>query len=183
LGLRGKRGQGGGEREKGRTRRAEGGPGRGDVGQRGMGGEGEKEGQTLLTSFRGAKAEGMCDRGEGEGRGKGRANFVDLHKIPLMAACHGTSWNTASKILVNGFATLSLVDDGFYGSGVYVFFFEFQPPRNFLTLHRYFTTFARYTIPYLGLYLDPCIIISYVIIGIIFLKNLKFFKNNFLILK
>jgi hypothetical protein len=50
---------------------------------------------------------------------------------------------------MNGFASLSIIDAGFYGAGMY------------------FTTFAKYTLPYFVSTANPAIIISYLIPGII----------------
>jgi len=68
-------------------------------------------------------------------------------KLPLLLVLHGTSTGTAWKICASGFATLSLLDAGFYGSGIY------------------FTTFAQYTLPYFITTSDPCVIISLLIPG------------------
>jgi len=68
-------------------------------------------------------------------------------KLPILPVLHGTSTGTAWKICASGFATLSLIDAGFYGSGIY------------------FTTSAQYTLPYFISTIDPCVIISLLIPG------------------
>jgi len=67
--------------------------------------------------------------------------------LPIFATIHGTSLGAAWKICSNGFASLSLVDAGFYGVGMY------------------FTTFAKYALPYFISATEPAIIISYLIPG------------------
>jgi len=67
--------------------------------------------------------------------------------VPILATVHGTSASSAWKICQAGFATLSSLDSGFYGAGIY------------------FTTSSKYAIPYYGTKPDPSIIISWVITG------------------
>jgi hypothetical protein len=47
--------------------------------------------------------------------------------VAILPAFHGTSLQTAWNIVRSGFATLSLLDSGWYGAGIYfvcVFFFR-----------------------------------------------------------
>lgn len=78
-------------------------------------------------------------------------SHVSRCKLPILATVHGTSLSSAWKICNNGFASLSLVDCGFYGVGMY------------------FTTYAKYSLPYFVSTSQPAIIISYVIPGKFFL--------------
>jgi len=69
--------------------------------------------------------------------------------IKIIPLIHGTDYETALKICSTGFASLSVLDSGWYGQGVY------------------FSSSAKYVIPYM-LKPKPAIIISYVIPGNIF---------------
>ena len=89
-------------------------------------------------------------------------------EVPILATVHGTSGPSAWKICQGGFAALSSLDSGYYGAGKWFFvgaqnetLTESNP--NFICLGIYFTTSARYAIPYYGTKPDPSIIISYVI--------------------
>eukprot|EP01127_Copromyxa_protea_P016986 TRINITY_DN513_c0_g1_i2.p1 TRINITY_DN513_c0_g1~~TRINITY_DN513_c0_g1_i2.p1 ORF type:complete len:1241 (+),score=206.88 TRINITY_DN513_c0_g1_i2:2442-6164(+) len=71
--------------------------------------------------------------------------------IPIiLPAVHGTSLDVAWKICATGFAALSILDDGFFGKGMY------------------FTTFATYALPYFSKKSDPAIILSFVLPGVAF---------------
>ena len=65
--------------------------------------------------------------------------------VPVLATIHGTAGSAAWKICSGGFAALSSLDSGYYGAGIY------------------FTTSAKYAIPYYATKADPAIIISWVI--------------------
>jgi len=69
--------------------------------------------------------------------------------LPIIPTLHGTDDNVAWKIAATGFATLSALDAGWYGQGIY------------------FTTYAPYTLPYL-IKPNPALIISYVTPGNVF---------------
>lgn len=71
-------------------------------------------------------------------------------RVPILPLCHATETYTAEKICETGFATISLLDDGYYGSGIY------------------FSSFALYTIPYLLRKTQPSLILAYVIPGNVF---------------
>jgi len=70
----------------------------------------------------------------------------DSRLVSIVPVCHGTDLPTAEKIAETGFANLSSVDEGYYGKGIY------------------FTTYALYTIPYLGSK-QPVILLSWAIPG------------------
>lgn len=58
-------------------------------------------------------------------------SFIDQQsQVPLIFCAHGTEFALGMSIAANGFASLSTLDSGFYGKGMY------------------FTTHAKYTIPY-----------------------------------
>ena len=65
----------------------------------------------------------------------------------VVAMYHGTSYAVGVEICKTGFATLSLLDSGWYGSGIY------------------FTSFYKYCIPYICSRKDPVILISYILPG------------------
>ena len=67
--------------------------------------------------------------------------------IPLIPVLHGTDLTIAEKIAKTGFATLSSLDAGFYGKGIY------------------FTTNLLYTLPYCMGKRCPAVIISYTNMG------------------
>jgi len=71
----------------------------------------------------------------------------EISNSPILVAAHGTSYETAKKIMSGGFATLSLLDDGFYGQGIYL------------------SSQCIYTFPYCAIYNDPCVIICFIIPG------------------
>lgn len=70
--------------------------------------------------------------------------------VPLLPALHGTDLLVAEKIAQTGFASLSSLDPGFFGRGIY------------------FTTSLPYTLPYSCGKRKPSVIISYVNMGNIF---------------
>jgi len=67
--------------------------------------------------------------------------------VPVIPTIHGTAAAVAWKICHGGFATLSSLDIGFFGAGIY------------------FTTSAKYAIPYFATKAQPAIIISYLVPG------------------
>src|SRR5205085_7099879 len=67
--------------------------------------------------------------------------------VPVLATIHGTAATAAWKICSGGFAALSSLDSGYYGAGIY------------------FTTSAKYAVPYFATKAEPSIIISWVIVG------------------
>lgn len=67
-------------------------------------------------------------------------------KIPIWLAMHGTDVHVAEKIVETGFASLSSLDAGYYGKGIY------------------FATYAYYVLPYLRSQ-HPTIILSWLIPG------------------
>jgi len=66
---------------------------------------------------------------------------------PVIPTIHGTSGTSAWLIVAGGFATLSSLDAGYYGAGIY------------------FTTSAKYAVPYFATKPDPSILISWVMVG------------------
>jgi len=67
--------------------------------------------------------------------------------VPILPVAHGTDFSLAMAICSTGFATLSSLDAGWYGSGVY------------------FTSYVMYALPYFSNRKDPALIISYVFLG------------------
>jgi len=67
--------------------------------------------------------------------------------IVVLPVVHGTDSKTAFAIAASGFANLSVLDDGFYGKGIY------------------FTSSARYAFPYYATKKNPAVIIGYCITG------------------
>lgn len=81
---------------------------------------------------------------------KDRCNSLSYNvnqPIPLVPVLHGTDITVAEKIAKTGFATLSSLDAGFYGKGIY------------------FTTNLLYTLPYCMGKRFPAVIISYTNMG------------------
>jgi len=70
-----------------------------------------------------------------------------FESVPVLATIHGTAATAAWKICSGGFAALSSLDSGYYGAGIY------------------FTTSAKYAVPYFATKPEPAIIISWVIVG------------------
>jgi hypothetical protein len=71
-------------------------------------------------------------------------------QVPLLPVLHGTDYLVAEKIAQTGFASLSSLDAGFFGKGIY------------------FTTHLLYTLPYCCMKRNPAVIISYVNMGNIY---------------
>jgi len=67
--------------------------------------------------------------------------------VGIIPTIHGTSASVAWKICQGGFANLSALDVGYFGSGIY------------------FATSAKYALPYYATKQNPAIIISYLIPG------------------
>jgi len=65
--------------------------------------------------------------------------------VSIVRAWHGTSLESAHKILKNGFANLATLDDGWFGKGIY------------------FTTHPEYGFHYCKNKSQPCLILCYVI--------------------
>jgi len=65
----------------------------------------------------------------------------------IIPACHGTNQSIAEKICETGFASLSSLDAGYFGKGIY------------------FTTFSMYCVPYIAPKKQPTIIVSYLLPG------------------
>ncbi len=70
--------------------------------------------------------------------------------IPPLPVLHGTDLAIAEKIAQTGFASLSSLDAGFYGKGIY------------------FTTYLLYTLPYCLMKRTPSVILSYTNMGNIY---------------
>eukprot|EP01126_Amoeba_proteus_P054248 TRINITY_DN6665_c0_g1_i4.p1 TRINITY_DN6665_c0_g1~~TRINITY_DN6665_c0_g1_i4.p1 ORF type:complete len:176 (-),score=31.57 TRINITY_DN6665_c0_g1_i4:35-562(-) len=68
-------------------------------------------------------------------------------KVPIWPLLHGTDFSIALAISSTGFATLSSLDAGWYGRGIY------------------FTSYFTYAIPYCANRANPALIVSYVIMG------------------
>jgi len=75
---------------------------------------------------------------------------LTLESSPILPVVHGTDASIAWKIAEGGFAALSTLDDGYYGKGIY------------------FSTSAKYVIPYMGNKKRPTILICYVVPGNIY---------------
>eukprot|EP01127_Copromyxa_protea_P005204 TRINITY_DN150_c1_g1_i10.p1 TRINITY_DN150_c1_g1~~TRINITY_DN150_c1_g1_i10.p1 ORF type:complete len:764 (-),score=100.45 TRINITY_DN150_c1_g1_i10:18-2309(-) len=69
------------------------------------------------------------------------------NSVPIIPVVHATSEDSAHTIIKTGFATLSSLDSGFYGQGMY------------------FTTDAAYIAPYAAQNPKPCILLCYLIPG------------------
>jgi len=72
---------------------------------------------------------------------------LTLDSSPVLPVVHGTDMSLAWKIAQGGFASLSTHDGGFYGKGIY------------------FSTSAKYVIPYFGRKKSPAILICLTIPG------------------
>jgi len=72
---------------------------------------------------------------------------LTVENCPIIPVAHGTSLKKASKIAATGFASLSTLDQGFYGKGMY------------------FTSSVIYTLPYITALSDPCILICFLLPG------------------
>eukprot|EP01126_Amoeba_proteus_P066184 TRINITY_DN9528_c0_g1_i1.p1 TRINITY_DN9528_c0_g1~~TRINITY_DN9528_c0_g1_i1.p1 ORF type:complete len:709 (-),score=117.87 TRINITY_DN9528_c0_g1_i1:263-2305(-) len=71
----------------------------------------------------------------------------DDQGVSILPLLHGTSYPIACSIASSGFAILSSLDAGWYGKGIY------------------FTSYAKYCVPYISNRKDPAMLISYVIMG------------------
>jgi len=67
--------------------------------------------------------------------------------VPILPTLHGTARPISSAICETGFASLSLLDDGWYGRGIY------------------FTMFQAYAIPYIITSKAPVFVVSWVLPG------------------
>jgi len=74
-------------------------------------------------------------------------NSPEKTTVNIFAACHGTDLAIAEKIAETGFASLSSLDAGFFGKGIY------------------FTTYAMYCLPYMGARRTPAIVVSWLLPG------------------
>jgi hypothetical protein len=74
-------------------------------------------------------------------------SWNSFDSVPVLATIHGTAGSAAWKICCGGFAALSSLDSGYYSAGIY------------------FTTSAKYAVPYFATKSEPAIIISWVIVG------------------
>jgi len=72
---------------------------------------------------------------------------LQLESSPILPVVHGTDGLFAWKIAQGGFASLSTLDDGFYGKGIY------------------FSTSAKYILPYCAHKKNPTILICLIIPG------------------
>eukprot|EP01128_Nolandella_sp_AFSM9_P001785 TRINITY_DN12199_c0_g1_i1.p1 TRINITY_DN12199_c0_g1~~TRINITY_DN12199_c0_g1_i1.p1 ORF type:complete len:1767 (-),score=200.25 TRINITY_DN12199_c0_g1_i1:119-5263(-) len=73
--------------------------------------------------------------------------FDSADDVPIIPLVHGTDAGIAMKIAENGFTTLSSLDAGYYGSGIY------------------FTSSARYALPYYGGRKNPAVLICFSVPG------------------
>jgi len=70
--------------------------------------------------------------------------------VPIIPVLHGTDVGIAWKILETGFSALSSLDAGFYGRGIY------------------FSSSAKYTLPYYCIKRNPCVLLCLAIPGNVF---------------
>eukprot|EP01127_Copromyxa_protea_P017077 TRINITY_DN516_c0_g1_i14.p1 TRINITY_DN516_c0_g1~~TRINITY_DN516_c0_g1_i14.p1 ORF type:complete len:998 (-),score=85.22 TRINITY_DN516_c0_g1_i14:65-3058(-) len=70
--------------------------------------------------------------------------------IPIVPAAHGTEFSIGKKICSTGFASLSMLDAGWYGQGIY------------------FTTYVLYAFPYFSTKEQPAIVLSWINPGNVF---------------
>jgi len=70
-----------------------------------------------------------------------------LESSPILPVVHGTDTSIAWKIAQGGFASLSTLDDGYYGKGIY------------------FSTSAKYILPYYANKKNPTVLICLIIPG------------------
>jgi len=70
--------------------------------------------------------------------------------VPIVPSVHGTDFFIAEKIAQTGFAAISILDEGYFGKGIY------------------FSTYMLYTLPYCAVKASPAIIISYLNMGNVF---------------
>jgi len=76
-----------------------------------------------------------------------RYHWNQNEEVPIIPALHGTDGKIAWKICSSGFATLAVLDAGWYGSGIY------------------FTSDARYALPYYGTKPRPTILVVFLTPG------------------
>lgn len=57
-----------------------------------------------------------------------------LNRVQILRAWHGTSLEQAHKILKTGFANLAILDDGWFGKGIYFS----TNPEYLLSFHAFF---------------------------------------------
>jgi len=75
-------------------------------------------------------------------------NRIDSdHELPILPAIHGTQVEIAMSIAKTGFASLSQLDAGYFGKGIY------------------FTSSALYALPYTSFGISPCFVIALLIPG------------------
>jgi len=74
-------------------------------------------------------------------------NNTDKREVSIIPVIHGTNFSTAVAICSSGFATLSVIDAGWYGAGIY------------------FTSHVPYATPYFSRTSDPAVIIAYILPG------------------
>jgi len=72
---------------------------------------------------------------------------ITIQDSPIIPVVHGTDEPIAWKIATSGFASLSILDSGYYGKGIY------------------FSTSAQYTLPYFGTKRSPVILICLAVPG------------------
>ncbi len=82
--------------------------------------------------------------------------------VEIVRAWHGTSYKIARSIMVNGFASLAILDEGWFGKGIY---FTTHPEYLdcALTLH-FSLLYYIYAMRYTSEKQDPCIILCYLIL-------------------
>jgi len=68
-------------------------------------------------------------------------------RVPIVPMLHGTDAGIAEKICETGFASLSSLDAGYFGKGIY------------------FTSYGMYTLPYVASRNNPALILSYTLPG------------------
>jgi len=76
-----------------------------------------------------------------------RFSWNSILDCPIIPVCHGTEFAIAERICETGFASLSSLDAGYYGKGIY------------------FSSYSVYLFPYIAPKRSPAIIVSWVIPG------------------
>jgi len=79
-----------------------------------------------------------------------RFSWNDHIRVPIVPMLHGTDGGIAEKICETGFASLSSLDAGYFGKGIY------------------FTSYGMYTLPYIASRNNPALILSYTLPGNVF---------------
>jgi len=74
-------------------------------------------------------------------------NGPDTGKAPIIPVCHATDLAIAEKICETGFTSLSALEGGSFGRGIY------------------FTTFSSYCLPFMGSARVPTILVSWLLPG------------------